>query len=313
MQCIRAGLALLLAAGVAGAAPCRICGHAASLLQVDRPKDCTCITGMKTYPTTPRDELKAMGKVALRNHLEKCVRDRGALEAQAEYQLAADKAQVKKIQATVARKEDALGSTKNATAKTKAAESAEKKDLMKETDAQETEFSNLKNEYNAQYTAWFKMNQESTEKLARLASCEKPAAACRPKPSGAVLLAIGRHAERLTPEQEQMYDRIEKVEACESASIKLADKLAKSQLEASRATSSGSDRMERIEQETSDHKYVTGILSKKKQIEALKARKKALAEAIEGERSDVEKYKERNAKVKETLAQLDKEIGECGC
>ena len=66
--------------------------------QQRRPRDCTCITGMKTYPTTPRDELKAMGPVGLRQKAKDLKADEKSLKVQKKEQVKENAEMVEKAE-----------------------------------------------------------------------------------------------------------------------------------------------------------------------------------------------------------------------
>merc|ERR1719380_407135 len=140
--------AVSTARSVALQKPC----NCAALVQesdvANRPRDCTCINGMKTYPTTPRDELKAMGPVALRKHLDKVKKEVEDLRVQKE-EKEEELEEIKKTADEKIEKVDkAYADQKKDASKDKAETRGEIKKLNDHCDKQETKLQDLKNEYN---------------------------------------------------------------------------------------------------------------------------------------------------------------------
>jgi chromosome segregation ATPase len=313
-------LAAALTPDVAQAALCHCLGFGGSdsglLLQghgkAARPRDCTCITGVKSYQTTPRDQLMAMGEVGLRSHYSKCKREKSELTGQKEYQVAAAEAQVKNVQKQLGRMNEAVSKTKTK-ADTKHSKLKEQKaEIQQKVDKQEEEVRTLKKEQAVKFTEWFKSNQAIKATMGRFFSCN-----CKQDEAVASFLAAGSRGGRgggsLTPSQEVMYDLRYKVEDCEGAVIKLSADIDAALLKESKATASLSSSTEHTRRKLDDHARLAKMMNVQPQIESLKSRQEILNGIVDAERDQVERYVKANSELKKHLESLDAELKKCQC
>lgn len=305
-----AWLPLLRVAAARGSAdgsgcPCLGLGDASFLQRsaAGRPRDCTCVNGMKTYPTTPRDELKAMGKVALRHHLEKCERETEDLETNGEVTLANNKAMVDKVQAKLDKQKAQLNEQKAEDKKALEEERKKYKELKSAVDKQEKELADVKgSQYMKAYTKWFELSKQAAAKVGEMAACE-----CSPKKASAMLET------RLSPDEQDMYDNIKKVEDCENKRLKLQTELKNSQVNSGAKMSASSDAMDALDIRAQDHARVAAMFSKKPLIDALEGRKKLLDGALTSEKDRIKQLEEKSAKLDENIKELGSELKACGC
>lgn len=307
---------LLLAALAAPSAAARC--DCLALLQADvtagkRPRDCTCITGMKTYATTPRDKLKAMGKVALRYHLQKCDRERDALKEQKEYQIAANEVQVKDIQEMLGLRKKALQQLKDQTVKKQSKLKSEMNELTKADAALEKELPELKTEYNKLYTEWYEMTKEMQSKLEVIASCEKIKTCKRSGAKSSFLLSRRQRVHAADPETDRMYDMMYKVEDCENENLKLSDDIKADNKKTQKKTFDATAGMDTVSRQDADFRRVSKLTDKGPKIKAMERVEKSLDTTVKNQREHVDAYKEKNKDLKTTLDDLKHEITECGC
>lgn len=291
------------ARGTAVQKPC----HCEALVQEtaneSRPRDCTCITGMKTYPTTPKDELKAMGPVKLRHHLAKVkaeVEDLRKQKAEIEEELETQK---KTADEKIEKVDKAYEEQKKEVSADKAETKGEIAKLKEQCDKQETKLQDLKNEYNQKYSDFYGLQKSMGSAMMTMASCD-----C--KSEGSFLATSKAH---LTPEQEQMYEQIREVEKYEDEAKDTQDFIADAQSQISYHQNRGIDKAGAISDRMDYHAHVSKKLDFKNMLEPLKKRADALEKAVEDEQSYVDKYAERNKKLDGKIKELKKELKDCGC
>jgi predicted nucleic acid-binding Zn-ribbon protein len=273
---------------------------------VSRPRDCTCITGMKTYPTTPRDELKAMGPVALRKHLAKVkaeVEDLRKQKVEMEEELETQK---KTADEKIEKVEKAYEKQKKDASAEKADTKGEIAKLKEKCDKQETKLSNLKNEYNSKYSDFYELQKKMGSAMMVMASCD-----CKAGDEKGSFLATSKA--HLSPEQEQMYDQIREVDKYETEAKDIQEFLTEAQTEASYHQNRGIEQTDTIQGRMEYHAHVSKKLDFKNMLEPLEKRADALDQAVKDEQSYVDKYAERNKKLDDKIKALKKELKDCGC
>eukprot|EP00746_Dinoflagellata_sp_MGD_P125425 gnl/MRDRNA2_/MRDRNA2_60183_c0_seq1.p1 gnl/MRDRNA2_/MRDRNA2_60183_c0~~gnl/MRDRNA2_/MRDRNA2_60183_c0_seq1.p1 ORF type:complete len:305 (-),score=95.41 gnl/MRDRNA2_/MRDRNA2_60183_c0_seq1:180-1094(-) len=301
-------LLFLIAASTAyGSVVKRPC-HCEALVQeadaISKPRDCTCITGMKTYPVTPRDELKAMGPVALRHHLTKVkaeVEDLRKQKAEMEEELETQK---QTADEKVEKIDKAYEEQKKKASADKADTKAEISKLKEQCDKQETKLSNLKNEYNKKYSEFYDLQKKMGSAMMVMASCD-----CK-SGEGSFLATSKAH---LSPEQEQMYDQIREVQKLEGEGKDIQEFLTDAQSQISYHQNRGIEHTDTINGRMEYHAHVSKKLDFKNMVDPLKKRADALDQAVKDEQGYVDKYAERNKKLDDKIKALNKELKECGC
>lgn len=299
--------AVLLApcASVRSVAKCDCLDSAYSLLQaneVRRPRDCTCINGMKTHATTPRDTLLGMGQVALRSHLSSCERETTMLGEQLDYTKANGETMAASGDKALQREEKWLEKQTDRAAAKKSKQAADLQRLGEEVSALEKEVHDQKTSYNAQFTEWYNLKEELPAKLARLADCK-----CK-----AALLARGRQLATVAPPPE-MYDLVQKVEDCETANIKLSDEMEAESTKSRHATIEASESMDTVDRRKTESARVAKLFDKSARVDALKDQKRVLERYVKDEGKRIEDYKEKNSALKAQLVDLDAQVKSCGC
>lgn len=291
-----------------------------------RPRDCTCVNGMKTYATTPRDELQDMEPAELVRHLKKCERERTHLGKTRDYHLAESETQEKDMEELVAQRQMMLDTLKNRTSKARAEDKSRHQDLLKETEDLEKERAELKTEYNKEFTKFYTMTQEMAGKLDRLSNCpaavsknetvfvsqrHPPAAAQRPK-AKRMTLVLARQMTRLSPE-DKMYDRIDKVGKCEDDNIDLNDEIEAAQAQTRKKTVDATEKVKRLSSAMVAQTKLDKIMSKTKQVAAAKKTSNTLEDAVDKLKTQLEDYQVKNAQLHLDLGDLDAELVSFGC
>mmetsp|Transcript_42473 Transcript_42473/g.74458 ORF Transcript_42473/g.74458 Transcript_42473/m.74458 type:complete len:330 (-) Transcript_42473:113-1102(-) len=306
-----------LKAALAVELPCS-CLELPSLLQGavaadgGRPRDCTCINGMKTYATTPRDKLQAMTKVQLRYHLKKCNRERKTLEDQQEYEIAEHEVRLQRTQDALNKTQLMFEGMQNRSAKLKAKRNTEAKELMSAVRQLETEMSNLTSSFTFAYGAWYDEKSEVHAQVEKLTKC-KSLKSC-PKVHSPFLLQTRlnnlRNAKQPSPD---IYDLIQEVEECEEAAIKIASDMKAHQKQTNDQMLSDMAGTENVKRRMVDYERMSKMLSKDKQIENLINLKHSLQQSVKVQQGKVDLYASKGKDLKTQVEKLKKQLVECKC
>jgi hypothetical protein len=280
-----------------------------SLLQTDedvaankRPRDCTCITGMKTYPTTPRDELLGMGTRALHGKLDSCKRNLEGLEEQKDYAIADMEVKVKKADEQMADAQKALDRYADGTAANRADDKAEKVELKTSVDDLGKKTTELNGEYNKEYSTWFDLKKEMTAKLGKMESCNCQQA----------FFLQRAHVSAPAPSPE-MYDTASKVEDCETQSLKVSKEIENAQAKGREATIKAIENRKQTGRRMADSEQMHKVLSQKDQVKLLSKTKSHLEQLVKQRKDKVDHYKKVNADIRKQLDELDSNMKKCGC
>eukprot|EP00929_Paragymnodinium_shiwhaense_P045467 TRINITY_DN23232_c0_g1_i1.p1 TRINITY_DN23232_c0_g1~~TRINITY_DN23232_c0_g1_i1.p1 ORF type:complete len:327 (+),score=108.44 TRINITY_DN23232_c0_g1_i1:68-1048(+) len=294
---------------------CSCLGGELSLTQQDaeltrRPENCACITGMTTYPTTPRDELMGMGKVALANKLESCKSRRTNLGEQRDFSVKQSEEQRAKLDKELQKERTSLDAMRNASRDERQEAKSDLETLSKDVKDLEVSLGKLKGEYDAQFSEWYSLNKQMKGKLAGL---EAGCGSCGATHIEILLLKQQGQLYRGDPDADYMYDTVRKVEECEMEAQKLTSERDQADAEYRHATVAAIGNTESVKRAVSAQQRLHKVLSSKPRLEAKRATKKTLAAAEESQKKGIEKYKASNAALKQQLQQLDAKIKECGC
>lgn len=265
-----------------------------------RPRDCTCINGMKTYQTTPKDELLGMGMLALGRHEASCERKLDGLMEEKEYAVADSEVKIKKAKEQMDQAQNNLANVKNATAKDRSQVRADKKEIMTEVAALEKEIVKLNSRYDKEFSAWWKLKDSMKVKLKQTNNCK-----CKK----ALLLQRFRKP----PPGPDVYDTVRKVEECENKVIKAQGEIAKAQAAGRKATITAIEDRKKFGKSMADQQHLSKLLNQKPQVTALGKTKGNLENIVKARKEKVEKYKATNADIEENLKQLDSNLKKCGC
>jgi len=269
-----------------------------------RPRDCTCINGMKTYQTTPKDHLLAMGVLTLGRHLASCDRKLDGLEQQRDYAVAESEVKVKKATEQTSQAKKQLANIKNATAKDRTEARGEKTQLMKEIGDLEKNVTGLNTKYNAEFQVWWELKMAMTDQLAKTTKCK-----CKEK----VLLVQRSLRAYMDPTQKHKYDTVQKVEECETKVIKISKEIAKAEATGRQVTTKDIDDRDRLGKSMADQQHLGKVLNLKPQIKMLENTKLHLKTLVKSRKEKVDKYKATNEDIRTHLKSLEDHLNKCGC
>lgn len=311
-------LIVLAEAAFAVKLPCSCLEMPSSLLQgadaLDggRPRDCTCINGMKTYATTPRDKLQAMTKVQLRYHLQKCNREKKTLEDQQEYEIAEHEVRLQRTQDSLKQYQLMFEGMQNRSAKLKAKRNTDAKDLMSVVQKLEKDMSNLTSSFTSAFNAWYDEKSEMHIQVEKLTKC-KTLKSC-PKAHSPFLLQTRLKGFLAAKQPSQdMYHLIQEVEDCEEASIKLATDMKMQQKQTNDQMLADMAGQENVKRRMVDFERMSKILSRDKQIENLINLKHSLQQSVKVQQGKVDLYTSKGKDLKKQVAKLKKQLVDCKC
>jgi DNA repair exonuclease SbcCD ATPase subunit len=278
-----------------------------SLLQNDaqdgkakRPRDCTCITGVKSYQTTPKDQLLGMPMLALAGHLDSCERKLEGLEQQRDYAVAESEVKIKKAQKQTGRVKTSLEKIRKRSANDRSDDKKEKKELMQEVHTLEKQVTELNSQYDKEFSTWWKLKDSMTAKLKTTKTCN-----CKK----AMLLQNLRGP----PPSKDKYDYARKVEECETKVIKIEKEIEKYQKAGRDATINDIEHRDQLGKAMVDQARLDKLLSVKDHLEALTKTKRNLEAIVRARQQKVDKYKSTNADIRKELNQLDTDMKKCSC
>jgi len=268
-----------------------------------RPRDCTCITGHKTYQTTPRDELVAMGVLTLGRHLAKCERDLEGLEGQRDYAVAEREVKVKKAKEQTSEATKLLANTKNASALGRTQSRAQKQQLMKEISDMEKNVTDLNTKYNAEFRVWWALKYEMNDKLAKTTNCK-----CKEGKSASFLQRV-----QGDPNQAYKYDTAQKVYVCETKVIKVSKEIAQAQAIGRKATITAVEDRDAFGRSMADQQHLSKVLDQKSQLKMLDKTKVHMKDLVKSRQDKVDKYKATNEEIRKQLKSLQSHLEKCNC
>jgi hypothetical protein len=279
--------------------------------EAERPRDCTCVNGLKTSATTPRDELLGMGPVALGRHLDSCLRKVDGLAKQKEYAVAESEVRIREAEKQKAEAKQLLDNMKNKTATDHTDALAEKKQLLQNVDTLEKEIASLNSKYNELYSAWWTMKKTMTETLANTKKCKCP----QLKVMFLQNLRGGFHNEHVLsgPDQDYMYDTAHKVEECETKVNELSDDIEDAQKEGRNAMIASLEHKEVFGKRVADQEHLTKLLDQTPQLLKLGKAKRELDRMLKARKEKVAKQEKSNVNIKSGLEQLNAEMKACAC
>lgn len=269
-----------------------------------RPRDCTCINGMKTYQTTPKDRLLAMGVLTLSRHLASCEQKLDGLEQERDYAVAESEVKVKKATEQTSQAKKLLANIKNATATDRTQSRGEKTQLMKEIGDLEKEVTSLNTKYNAEFQVWWDLKYAMTDQLAKTTKCQ-----CKEK----VLLVQRSSRDHMDPAQTHKYDTVRKVEECETKVIKISKEIAKAEETGRKVTIRAIDDRDRLGKSMADQQHLGKVLNLRPQIKMLENTKLHLKTLVKSRKEKVDKYKKTNEDIRTHLKSLEDHLNKCGC
>jgi len=272
---------------------------------VERPRDCTCINGMKTYQTTPKDDLLAMGVLALGRHLATCERKLDGLEQQRDYAVAESEVKVKKAKEQTSQAKKLLDNIKNATAKDRTQTRGDKARLMKEIGDMETEVTALNKKYDAEFHVWWELKYAMTDELAKTTKCK-----CKEK---VLLVQRSQKTTRMDPAQQHKYDTAQKVDQCETKVIKISKEIATAEATGRKATVTAIDDRDKLGRSMADQQHLSKVLNLKPQLKTLGTTKLHLETLVKSRKQKVDKYKATNEEIRQHLKTLEDHLNKCGC
>lgn len=292
-------------------------GHGTSLMQgrmeaSRRPSNCACITGQTTYPSTPRDELLGMGKVAIANKLESCEHRRVNLGEQRDYAVQQSEAQRAEIDEKMSHARNSLDTMRNSSKDERAAAKQEVQVLTKEVHELEVSLGKMKGDYDAQFSEWYGLNKDLKGKLAKLsAGC----GTCSSTHIEVLMLQPSSRALLLetNPDMDYMYETAHKVETCEMEVHRLAAEKEQADAEARHAAIASVGNEAAVERALADQQRLHKVLSAKPRLEAMRSTKKTLLKAEEDQKQRIDKYEASNSALREQTDQLATKLKECGC
>lgn len=270
--------------------------------------DCTCIDGTKTYPTTPRDELLGMGKVAIGHHLHSCLRRRDELEQQSEYADAASKAQMDEVKGQLSTVRLSVEGLRNTTSKNRADLKETKAKLMEEVKELQLKVVAARDNYTAQFSEWHRVKTALSEKLTVLNSCE-----CARKAEVVLLSQAKVHGAFPDRDMDYMYDTAHKIEDCENSVVRLANKMELGQARTRGEVVKAVQEIASLKRSASEQQRLGTLLSVKPQIKGLEKTKAALRDTVSSWRDKFLSYETAAVSLKRNLAQLNSKLADCGC
>lgn len=268
--------------------------------RVQRPRDCTCITGVKTYQTTPKDQLLGMGVLALNRHLDSCNRKLEGLEEQKDYAIADSEVKMKQASKRTSRVQNSLDKNKNVTASDRSKDRKEKQQLMKDVKALELEVSDLNSQYDKHFSTWWDLKESVGSKMKKITSC---------KCNKALLLQRLRGK----PPSPDAYDTARKVEECETKVIKVSKDIEAAQKKGRDATIVDIEKREQLGRSMADQARLHKLLSQKPQLKALSKTKQNLESIVKGRKEKIETYTKSIGDLRQQVGQLNTDMKSCGC
>eukprot|EP00428_Durinskia_dybowskii_P017118 CAMPEP_0170208830 /NCGR_PEP_ID=MMETSP0116_2-20130129/4001_1 /TAXON_ID=400756 /ORGANISM="Durinskia baltica, Strain CSIRO CS-38" /LENGTH=259 /DNA_ID=CAMNT_0010459305 /DNA_START=90 /DNA_END=866 /DNA_ORIENTATION=- len=258
---------------------------------------------MKTYQTTPRDELLGMGKVALGSQLQSCLRKRDELQRQKDYEITASEARVREMQGQLTAMSSSFGELKNTTKQNRAELQDQKAALVKEVDTLERDVDETRKQYNAQFKEWYDAKDAMSKQLAALSRCK----ACATMSEVVVLRQLTAAATSPVRDRDRdyMFDTAAKVEDCETVAIALADEISAAQARSRQATDEAVGKIEAMKRAAVDQQRLGVLMSVKPQIEALEHTKAALTRTLENWKSKYDSCKTATDDLVSSLNKLD--------
>jgi len=280
-------------------------------IEVDRPRDCTCVNGVKTYATTPRDELLGMGPVALGRHLDSCLRKVDGAAKQKEYSVAESEVRIKEAASQQAQSQILLENIKKKAASDHTVALAEKTSLMKDVDTLEKEITTLNAKYNELYSAWWTMKNTMKAKLANTKKCKCP----KLKVLFLQKLRGGYHTEHVLngPDKDYMYDTAHQVEECETKVNELSDDIEKAQADGRNAMITSLAHKDVFGKRMADQEHLTKLLDQTPQLLKLHKAKSELDRMAKARKEKVANQEKANVEVRSGLEQLNEEMKACAC
>lgn len=269
-----------------------------------KPKDCTCITGMKTYPTTPRETLESMGTVAVRGHLDKCRNEQKAMEEQLEYQNKAGAAQVEGVEESYDRLNSSFATMKDNDEKSKKTAEDEMEKLKTDIGHLRGNKSEAESEYKKAFTEWFKLTGEVNSLTGELGQCK-----CK----GTVFLSDANRHRFTAASDAAPAKMIKEVEDCENEVIKLQDKVEEKLAKARKETIEVTANIDRKKKQIADHQRLTKILNSASRLPAFREERRILEGAVYSEEMRVKNYKRSNKDLADNVEKLKQEKTKCGC
>jgi len=277
-----------------------------------RPDDCACITGMTTYPTTPRDELLGMGKAALGNKLHSCEQRRQNLGEQRDYAVKESETQREKMDREMSQARNSLESLRNSSKEERSSSKSELQDLQQQVQQLEATLGALKGDYDAQFSEWYGLNKELSAKLAKLT------AGCGTCASTQVDVLILKQSTKplllqTDPDSDYMYETAHKVEKCEMEVQRLGAEKEQADAEARHAAIAVVDNKASLERRLANQQRLHKVLSSKPRLEAMRSTQKLLLKSEQDQKQRIEKYQASNRGLHEQLEKLVSKLKECGC
>lgn len=292
-----------------GDAPCR-CGRVRVLLQQNRalrrPRDCTCITGIKSYATTPREKLDAMGKVALHHHLAKCQREHEELVHREEYETADHEAQKADAEEAMEKKRAILNLTWGHAAERQQKAKAEEMELLASVARLKTQIATLKGNYTKIMARWLKVSSEAAVEGEAAGECGDR---CPGASASTVLVLLDSRGE----EQRSSPELVREVEECEQGVADIADRIKAAQLAAQSATFDALEGMDGLDRTEAERQRMAKLLSNAPRLEALKKVQSASEASRRAEQQKVDSLTTVTSKLEASMSHLRDELKKCGC
>lgn len=308
--CTALTLALFLCAeaiALEGALPCNCAAPSLSLLEKGgKPRDCRCINGEKTYPTTPRDELMGMGPVALRRKKQKLEADQKKLEKQNEEQLKSNKEMRNEATASLEKDEDAYQEMVTEHRDRRADTTADHKKARAKATKLTDDLRLAKNKAREKKNEFTKLTSELQGAMLKMATCE-----CKEAAASSALLERGKS--RSDPQEVQMQEMVREVEALETKNLDLTDALKADASETARTLSKVDDAKNSLRIREKEAHSLDNKISKDKMLAAAEAQVEILQDAVSAEEAHTKSVDERCQKLETKLKKLKDELSSCGC
>merc|ERR1719313_289575 len=268
----------------------------------DRPRDCTCINGMKTYQTTPRDELLTLGPLALNRHLDKCERNLEDMQSQKDYATAESEVKIKKAAEQMDQAKKLLSNVKKAGTGDRKETREERKQLMKQISDLEKNVTELNSQYNKAFSDWWTLKHEMTVKAGRASSCK-----CKE----VKFMLLQRLREHMQYRGD--YETVQKVQQCETKVIEINKEIANAQAAGRRATVQAIEGRERIGRSVADQERLSRVLNTKPLARSLSETKTHMEELVKSRQEKLEKSLATNGDIKKQLETLEGHLQKCQC
>lgn len=283
--------------------------------QQRRPRDCTCITGMKTYPTTPRDELKAMGPVGLRQKAKDLKADEKSLKVQKKEQVKENAEMVEKAEAAVEKEEgeyeDIVKDNEDERADTREEHQAAREEVKKLTD----ELRTAKNDAATEKNKFTKLTADLNGAMLDMAVCQCQEDAAVASSSAALLQEKGKGSakSRNKPQEAEVHKLVREVEDLEQKNLDLMKDLQEDAEETAKELSSADSKKEMVKIREKEAMTLHSKMSKAKMLEAAEKQVKILTKLVASQEGLKKSVAERCGKLETKTNELKEELQKCGC